>query len=469
MRTFARWVTSAGMLLVFLSCRAETGWAQPPSRSNEQCSAPGPMAQIARDYAWRPTRADVLPQVQVAKVGDAIPVRVVLLDASGKLTNAIERTTLILEATSPSGKMQSESLEVAAGASYVDIGLLATEPGLTKLTVREVEGHLLESSNFVFVLIVPVRYSLAEPRLMLRASGERDSNVRADQLNYARVVVYAVGSLPARFPIQVWLRWDHGEVKPNPLIIRKGERLAEARWTSNSPVAGATVTIADVKPSIPIDGARDATINFVEPIAGIAFYNPPAVMNLGDASTLRARFYDFAGNFVKTNDKHQVTVSLSNSNLDCDLCTGETDENFTTDVTARGWGPTEITVSTPGYPPFTQNILIKYFVVLWLCVGGGVVGSLADLLANRKMLRGWISVGSFIVGIGLAFLACAALVLLAPSGAPDGIMHSRAAVLTVSLLGGWTGTFIFRRVVTAMRARRRSRTHNTALQDFTSH
>jgi len=146
------------------------------------------MAQVARDYAWRPARADVLPLAQGVTVGDRVPLRIVLLDASGKLTNALEKTVLILEATGPSGQKVTENLEVAPGASFVNLVLPAMEPGLMKLRVRESEDQILDSSNFV--LINPVQLALQGPQLMFRVSGERDSNVRADGVSYERIGVY---------------------------------------------------------------------------------------------------------------------------------------------------------------------------------------------------------------------------------------------------------------------------------------
>jgi len=406
------------------------------------------MAQVARDYAWRPARADVLPQAQGVKVGDKVPVKVVLLDASGKLTNAMEKTALILEATGPSGKTVSENLEVAPGASFVDLALPAMEPGLTRLIVRQPQDQILESSNFV--LITPVQLPPPGPHLMFRVSGERDSNVRADRISYERIAVYYMDSQPARFPIQVWLTWDHGEVKPNPLIIKRGERFAEAHWTSGWPVASAKVAIADIKPATALSGARAATINFVEPVAGVAIFNPPATMSIVDAYTLHARFYDLAGNFIKTSDKRKVTVSTRSPIVRFKPDTRETDWDFATDLIPTGWGEAKIEVATPGYPPFTHTVAITYLAVVWVCLGGGLLGALADVLTSRNARRSWRTCARFIAGIAAALLACWAYVVLALPDAPAGILHSRVAVLGVSLVGGWAYTFVFRKVAAAL-------------------
>ena len=74
-----------GFVYLIWICTMQRARAQSVAQSHTQFTAPGPMAQVARDYAWRPARADVLPLAQGATVGDRVPVKVLLLDASGKL------------------------------------------------------------------------------------------------------------------------------------------------------------------------------------------------------------------------------------------------------------------------------------------------------------------------------------------------------------------------------------------------
>ena len=444
----------AGNTACIVMCFVSLTWtctmqrAQAQSVTHIQFAVPGPMAQVARDYAWRPARADVLPLAQGVTVGDRVPLRIVLLDASGKLTNALEKTVLILEATGPSGQKVTENLEVSPGASSVDLSFQAMEPGLTKLMVREPKDQILDSSNFV--LITPIQPAPPGPQLMFRVSGERDSNVRADGVNYERIGVYYIDSQPARFPVEIWLTWSNGEVKPNPLIIKKGERFAEAHWTSGSPVASASVAIAGVKPAIPVNGAREATINFVEPVAGVAFLNPTATMIIVDDYSIHARFYDLAGNFVKTSEKRKVTVSTHSPIVRFKPEARETDWDFQTDLIPTGWGKAEIAVATPGYPPFTHTIVITYLGVLWLCMAGGLLGGLADVLIGRNARWGRRFTASFMVGIPAALLACWAYVVRVLPIVPAGILHSRIAVLGVSLIAGWAGVFVFRKVATAL-------------------
>ena len=461
------------------------------------------MAQVAREYAWRPYRADVVPQAQGVKAGEAVRVRVLLLDANGKLTNALQATTLMLETDSPSHKTGSVKVEIPAGASSADVQLPSMEAGLTKLTVRQPDNQLVGSSNFVFVAapgsartdsgnpkkvktskpapphsgrlhrslegvahletvsLTTFEFqpddsgggsgpSAAGPQIMLQVSGENDSNVRADAGTYERVDVYYMDAEPARRPIQVWLTWDHGHIEPNPIIIQPGERFGEAEWSSDWPAKGATVSIADVKPAIAVAGARQKTINFVEPIFSVGFLDPPKTMTIVDEYSLHAHFFDRTGKLVRTADKRRVTVSASNPIFRFNPETQDTDWDFQTSLVPTGWGKAEITVATDNYPPFTTTVAVTYLGIMLVCVAGGILGSLADVLTNANAPRGWRILARMMVGTLAALLACWAYVIVGLPNAPAGILHSRIAVGGVSLVAGWAGIAVFRRAAKAL-------------------
>jgi hypothetical protein len=199
-----------------------------------------------------------------------------------------------------------------------------------------------------------------------------------------------------------------------------------------------------------VSGARATTINFIEPVSGIAFFNPPNTISIVDDPTLQAHFYDLAGNFVKTSGTRKVTVSSRSRIARFKPSRGETNGDFETELIPAGWGSAEIEVATPGYPPFTQTVVITYLAVLWMCMAGGLLGALADLLTNRNRLRSWRILSSFIVGLLAALLSSWAYVVFTLPYAPAGILHSRVAVLWVSLLGGWTGAFILRKMTAVL-------------------
>jgi hypothetical protein len=431
-----------------------------------------------------------------------------LLDANGKPTNASQDTPLIVQAVEPSGKIETIKTQVSAGSSSEDLKFQPTEPGLTKLTVTHPEKRVLGSSNYVLITpqgnsetqsqgpvkkahkkkihkvptsrIYPsfggakllnvsssaydlISYDLTSndqtgddqtgggtqpsgPHLMLQLSGEHDSNVRADGTNYERVAVYYMDSQPPKAAIKVWLTWDHGEIQPNPLVIKKGEFAAEGHWTSGWPVKNAKVAIANVQPALPVQGSNSASMNFVEPISGVAFFNPPKIMSIVDESDLHARFYDISGNFVRTSDKRKVTFSTSSPIVKFQPGSQEMDWDFPTMLTPTGWGTELIEVATPGYPPFTHTLVITYVGVVLLCLAGGLLGSLGDLLTNRNAPKGWRILARFMVGALAAVLACWAYVIVGMPQAPSGIFHSRIAVLGVSLVGGWAGIVVVRRI-----------------------
>jgi hypothetical protein len=153
---------------------------------------------------------------------------------------------------------------------------------------------------------------------------------------------------------------------------------------------------------------------------------------------------------VKTSDQHRVTVSSNRPIVRFNPNSRETDWDFQTDLIPTGWGPAEIKVATSGYPPFTHTIMITYLGVLWLCLAGGLLGGLAGVFIGRNAQRSWRSSASVMIGIPAALLACWAYVMRVLPIADPGILHSRVAVLAVSVIAGWAGVFAFRKVAAAL-------------------
>jgi hypothetical protein len=168
MRLPSRAVTAVAFL--FLSVLVGSTLAL-RGQSQAQSVAQAPMAQIAKENAWRPIRADVLPQAQAVKAGDPVPVKVVLLDATGRLTNAVENTNLIVQAAGPSQKVVTVNIDVALGASGAELSLPAIAPGLVKLTVRQPDNRVLERSNFV--LIAPAQPSAKTDKKSLKKTQKK--------------------------------------------------------------------------------------------------------------------------------------------------------------------------------------------------------------------------------------------------------------------------------------------------------
>jgi len=172
-----------------------------------------------------------------------------------------------------------------------------------------------------------------------------------------------------------------------------------------------------------------------------------------DSLALHARFYDLAGHFVRTSGTRQVMVSSSSRIARFKPSTGETNGYFETELIPAGWGSAEIEVATPGYPPFRRMVVITYLAALWVCVAGGLLGALGNVLTNRSQLQSWHILASLIVGAGAALLGSWAYIIFALPYAPAGILHSRVAILCLSLLGGWIGAFIWRKMTAALRSR----------------
>jgi uncharacterized RDD family membrane protein YckC len=90
-------------------------------------------------------------------------------------------------------------------------------------------------------------------------------------------------------------------------------------------------------------------------------------------------------------------------------------------------------------------VIITYLAALWLCLAGGLLGSLVDVLNNRHGPHGWRIPARLMVGLLAALLACWIYIVVGIPGVPPGIGHNRIAILGVSLLGGWAGIVIFRK------------------------
>ena len=493
MSSLSRHLTLFVLSVLYFISLGGSARAQSPAKSSE-----APMARVARENAWRPVRADIVPQSQGTKAGEPVELNVVLLNANGEPTNALEDTALAVQAVQPSGKIETINAKIPRGSSWAPVKFQTAEAGLTKLTVSHPEKQVLGSSNFVLITpsaeaahpkaaptkkvikkvpdkapeksptgrayppfakarlrtVSTVTYDdqtsdgqagstagaeVAGPRIMLQVSGEHDSNVRADDTTFERVSIYYMDTQPPKSAIKIWLSPDHGEVKPNPVVIRKGEYAAESHWTSGWPVNNAKVTIVSVQPALPIQGENSATINFVEPVAGVAFYNPPKIMSIVDQTVLHARFYDISGRVLQTSGKRNVSVSTGSPIVKFDPSNQDTDWDFATNVTPTGWGTAQIQVVTPNYPPFTFTLVITCLGVALLCIVGGLLGSLGDIFTKRDTAHGWRIPARLMVGALAALLLCWACLIVGLPGVPAGILHNRIAVLGVSLIGGWAG------------------------------
>ena len=130
----------------------------------------------------------------------------------------------------------------------------------------------------------------AQPDIILKVSGEGDGKVRADGTSAARVSVFLLAPQPV--DVRVWLAVSQGQLDNVMVTIPHGEFQAEAKWTSGTATEQAKVTITQTSPSVVGMLQASATVDFVDPIVGIAFANPISRMNIVESGTVAVRFVD---------------------------------------------------------------------------------------------------------------------------------------------------------------------------------
>lgn len=451
---------------------------------------PAPMKQEAERAKQQPFRVDVSALEQGRKPGETVQLLVLLRDGQNQPVRASKDTLIELDIVSPSGKALTQTVRIPAGEASKQVSMTADEPGLTKLRARHASQELLEGTNYM--LIIDPRYrsrgirerpkppgpksslrrsppwfqtaawaqeeadaappprppaAAEEGTLLLAVSGENDAEVRADGKSSARITVYFQDDRPAQSSIDVWLRWTNGNVDRNPIRIERGAIHGEALWTSRTPVE-ATVSIAGSFPKHPVDGSSSATVKFVEPILGIAFVNPPPRLTLVDSVALTARFFGPDGHPIETSKARKFSFASDNPGLrisprNAEVAPGSFE--FAATLLPSALGTSSIEASTPGYAPAKHTVTVTGWLVIALCLLGGLLGSLAAYVNDQGSL--W---GRLLTGVVVAGVASWAYVYVGLARTDAAIAHNQISVLFVSLLAAFTGIKALRTATKAL-------------------
>lgn len=446
------------------------------------------MNQQASAALTRPIRVDVLAMKQGQRVGDDVPVKVLLIDGRGQLTGATEETTIDLRLTMPSGNISSQTVRLAPGERSKDVLVHIDESGLSKLSVRQSGDRLLGSTTYVLVAPAAaapkkgeskktptndssmilngqgaILTSASRPRLvfaswfvsdedkgsaatpgdvngslMLRVSGENDGEgVRADGLAAARIQIFYIGANPPSSDIKIWMTWDHGEISPHPLTIKRDDTIAEAQWTSRFPIQEAKVTIVDTKPLLKIEGSRAAAVRFVEPILGIDFINPPPVISIVDRANLTVGFFDPTGTPIKTVIKRPFRFASNNPGLhlepEHDVVSPDSSD-FSTIISPTSLGIFTVEASTPGYRAVQHKIRVTGWLVALLCLLGGIAGGVLAFANSQGKL--WARI---FTGVVVGFIATFAYVYVGLPKVSSVIVHNQVSVFFVAALAAFAG------------------------------
>jgi len=440
------------------------------------------MRQQAQEAIQRPAKVDIVPVEQLNRTTQSVPIQVALRTSVGEPIAAQEATTVEVTATEPSGQVVRTSLIFAPGESTKTTALSLSESGVSKLRVRQENDLLLESTNYVNVVPAsapsqrkkrstkmvrqhtelrpqfefthrppllraafyqepnrPAAFPASSgPQLMLKVSGENDATgVRADGVAFARVQVFYMDNLPPASDIKVWVSQSNGDISANPIIIREGQFMGEAHWTSKFPITAAKLTIAGTNPRIPFAGSTEADVTFGAPILGIGLLNPPTKMSIVDSVTLTAVFFDADGNPIPTGTKREYRF-VSNSPIlrlqpdHADVAAGAAD--FSTIAFPTFVGESQIEVVSPGYISKPQKVKVTGMVVLLLCIVGGVLGGLLAFMNTQGKL--WARI---VTGIIVGAVASWAYVFVGLPNIQSMILHTQISVLFVSVLAAFAG------------------------------
>jgi hypothetical protein len=281
----------------------------------------------------------------------------------------------------------------------------------------------------------------SSPELLLINSSGRDE-ILADGKDFARIQVHFMDPQGAAAPsdIKVWLTWSNGTLNPQPLVIKKGQVVGEAHWTSRSPV-DATGSIVATAPLYSVNGERTLRVPFVPPIYGIGLSTEsPLKLSLVDRAPVIAQFFDDQGRTVETSKPRRVTFVSSNPSLHAAPSEWVVKPNESAApifLWATWFGQSTLDIWTPGYAKQTivVNVTIYAVLITWL-----IAGTCGGLLAKVALARNWVTVRRILIGIGAALILVWLHMWVVPPGTGSIAAPGTISVIALSFLGGFTGS-----------------------------
>jgi hypothetical protein len=468
---------------LFLVCGGLLTAFTPNGASQQLASQMQVQAQRA---AVRPMKLDIHILERGTRVGAPVPTEIVLLDADNQNTAWEKPTTVQVTITSASGAVQTQTVTIPARQSTAKFNFVPSEAGVVNLKVTDSENVLHPGGNSLLIsrpvtkaakrvkhgALMPYFHS-SEPRL-LQVSTRMESaypdwdeqpadqsgpapasefptllitkesgkdEILADGKDFARLEVFFMdpNGNPAPSDIYVWLTWTNGELHPQPLVIKKGQASAEAQWTSNSPLK-ATMSLARVAPKYAVAAGNKLEVTFVPPIYGVGTPSAnPLKLSLIDAAPLTAQFFDQDGRPIQTDRVRKITFISSNpSLLHLDPASQDVQaaESGTAIYLIPTWsGSADVDIWTAGYDHQRLTIVVSIWLVVVMCLGGGVVGG----IAAKQRLKGSVLWRSFVGALGAIVLVWIAVYAVLPR-THSVIAHNLVSVLVLGIIGGYGGT-----------------------------
>jgi len=457
------------------------------------------MRQMATRAAAGPIKLDVQPEVASAVIHSNVSVKVFMRNADNQPATWERPCTLNLEVTFPSKRVERHQIVIPAGQNSGSAAFVAAEYGVTHIRVAEATDSLLSAGNTVFIVspsrrnaksvirrttptgaswrdfrFVPTKHPrltlaswkssagdetslepqnpVADPAatlpaeppttpqlLLVNSTGKEE--ILSDGKDFARVSVYymAPDGKGAPSDILLWMSWSNGTFNPQPMVIHRGEWTAEGRLVSGSPVQ-ATISLVSSAPKLPIHGGSAIHVVFFPPIYGFGPATSESVvkMSLIDREPLVGCFFDDQGRCIQTDRKRHVNVTSTNPSLhvEPDSFDVSANDGTATFYLEPTWsGTASLDMWTPGHNKQRISIEISLWLVVALCLVGGVAGG----IAARDTLRGSIWWRCFMGIVGAIVLVWLCVFTVVPQ-THSMIAHSLISVLVVGIVGGYGGT-----------------------------
>src|SRR5436305_1860877 len=466
-------VTIAVSISLLVPMLASGIQAVPGAQTNQQYQA------AAQQAIKNPFRVDVHPAQQGVKQGSPAVVKIQLHNANNEPVNALETMTFIVTAKSPASKEQVQKVEIASGKNSGEVTLQADEAGLWKLEVRESKDHLVGGSNYLMVSpaqkdrqkparrrearpirpatsafmfaprLVLASYSPQEPpsggpppalsskpTISLAVSGDADNKVLADGISAAEVHLFLYP--PQSSDVHVMLNVSQGKVSPQMVTIKARELEGGAEWTSNTTAEKAKVSISQVTPKIANQVMPHSTIDFVDPIVAIAFFNPPSGLNIVERGTVAVQFVDRNGFPVPAHAPISYSFNANSARLRLTPVSDQTKPDaadFRTSIIPSGLGAVIIEAAVPHLRPIRQTIQITGFLLLILCAFGGILGGLVNHLDRKQKGLAASLVTGMVVALPITWL----YVWVGLPHLDTAILHNQLSALMLAIVAGMSG------------------------------
>jgi hypothetical protein len=240
---------------------------------------------------------------------------------------------------------------------------------------------------------------------------------------------------PAPTDIHLWFHWANGgSLNPQPLLIAKGKTSGTTELTSLSPT-DVHVNFVSSTPAYRVEGDSEFTVHFVPPVVALV---GPEKLSVVDNTPVMIVFLNANNEPVPPGRNWPVTLHCKQSKLHFAPATFEVQGSSPTGSAALfpvSWGSDTVEALLANYSPPPLSLVITGWMVLGLCLGGGLAGGLA---AYDKFKGSWLW-RIFLGILGGAILTWLYVYLALPN-VSAGIAHNTFSVFFVAVLGGYLGT-----------------------------